>query len=164
MPEQGSGVGSRAAAEAWLRERVIAADYAGGPERRHDTLMERADEWGVARVEAEAVFALAEEEGLDPELGLLLRVSGLGVTELEPITADRVEPGQQQSPPGWVAGADLVPEEAQRERRLRLSFRRLRGLLYPSRSAAEALDRFLSEPDVVEGAYRIGGGPGAPAS
>lgn len=142
-----------AEAKRWLRARVTGIELTGGLERRHETLMERAEDWGVPRVEAEEIYALAEEEGLNPELGLLLLASRLGVTELEPVAVDPVEAGQQQAPPEWVAAADLAPGEAQRERRLRLSFRRLRSLLASSSSAAEAVERFLAEPDVVDGAY-----------
>jgi hypothetical protein len=153
MEEHETRAGEMADAKRWLRARVSGVDLTGGPERRHETLMERAEEWGVARVEAEGVYALAEEERLDPELGLLLLASGLGVRELDEVALDPVERGQQQAPPQWVAGADLAPGEAQRERRLRLSFRRLRSLLGSSSSAAEAVERFLAEPDVVHGAY-----------
>jgi hypothetical protein len=148
--EEHDGTASRAAAgrgcgnEAQLELRR--------PNRLYETLMERAEDWGIPRVEAEAVYALAEEEGLDPELGLLLRAAGLGVRELEPDT-DVLESGLQLPPPEWVAGTDLAPEEARRERRLRLSFRRLRTLLYSGCSAAEAAARFLNEPDVVDAAY-----------
>jgi hypothetical protein len=143
----------RQVAEQWLLERVAMAEGTGGTERRHETLMIRAAEWGVPRVEAETVYALAEEEGADPELALLLRASGLGVAELEPITVDPREPGLQLDPPQMVAGAAVAPVEAQRERRLRLGLRRLRSLLLESSSAVEACERFLAEPDVVEGAY-----------
>jgi hypothetical protein len=150
--EEHDGTAGRAAAKAWLLKRVAELDLEGGPERRHETLMERAEDWGVPRVEAEAVYALAEEEGLDPELGLLVRAAGLGVMEFEP-DVDELESGLQLPPPEWVAGTDLAPEEARRERRLRLSFRRLRTMLASSSSAAEAADRFLHEPDVVDAAY-----------
>lgn len=141
------------AARAWLRAEFAALERRGGPEHRHETLMERAEAWGLPRTEAEKVYALAEEVGLEPELGLLLRISGVGVTELEPVDAMRSDPGQQQAPPEWVEAVDIAPEEAQRERRLRLTFRRMAGLLAASGSAGEALVRFMAEPDVIEGAY-----------
>lgn len=153
MPERSESSRGREAAVAWLLAELAAVERGGGPERRHEVLMERAEGWGLARPDAEAVYALAEDTGLEPELALLLLRSGLGVTELEPVTADPAEPGQQQSPPGWVRAADLAPQAAQRERRLRLSFRRLSSLLAGSGSAAEAVERFASAPDVVEGAY-----------
>jgi len=153
MAEEHENERQREAARAWLRAECAALDGRGGPERRHETLMERAEGWGLPRTDAEQAYALAEESGLEPELGLLLRISGVGVTELEPVDALRPDPGQQQAPPEWVEAADVAPEEAQRERRLRLSFRRMAGLLAGSRSAVEAVARFLAEPDVIEGAY-----------
>jgi len=133
---------------------AAAIDHAGGPERRHETLMERAQSWGVPRQEAEAVYELADEEGLEPELALLLVGTGVGVLELEVGDPALPEAGRQESPPNWVAVSDVAPAEAERERRLRLSFRRLHSLWAASAgSAAEAARRFLAEPDVVEDAY-----------
>lgn len=123
------------------------------PERRHEALMESAAASGLERAEAEAVYALAQEVGLEPELALLLVSSGVGVVELEELATDPERIGIQQAPPDWVADGSVPVAEARRERRLRLSFRRLRGLLEESGSAADALRRFADEPDVAEGAY-----------
>lgn len=126
----------------------------GELERRHEVLLDRAVERdGLDREAAEAAYALSLEEGLEPELGLLLAASGVGVVELAKLETDPEGIGSQQSPPEWVAEADLPVSEARRERRLRLSFRRLRSLLEESGSAADALRRFANEPDVAEGAY-----------
>jgi hypothetical protein len=146
--------GTGAGGVAVLVAGAAALDRERGAERRHETLMERAAELGLERVEAEAIYALAEEEGLEPALGLLLAGSGVGVQELDELAETLPEVGQQQAPPDWVAITDVAPEEARRERRLRLSFRRLQALLAASGgSAVEAVHRFLREPDVVEDAY-----------
>jgi hypothetical protein len=137
-----------------FRRRAEEIARAAEPERRHEVLLDQA----VARdrldpAQAEAVYELALEENLEPEFGLLLAATGVGVVELEALATDPERLGIQQSPPGWVADAGIPPVEARRERRLRLSFRRLRGLLEESGSAAEALRRFANEPDVAEDAY-----------
>lgn len=136
-----------------LRQGVTEVEARGGPERRHETLMERAESRGMDRREAEEVYALALEEGLEPELGLLLAASGVGARELERIERDPSGDGLQQQPPEWVAEGEVPQAEAQRERRLRVSFRRFRSLHEQSGSAAEALERFAAEPDVIEDAY-----------
>lgn len=136
-----------------LRRALAALDARGGPERRHETLMERAESQGLERRSAEEVYLLAEEEGLEPELGLLLAASGVGVRELEPIERDPSGDGLQQQPPDWVTEGEVPRSEAQRERRLRVSFRRFRSHYESSGSAAEALERFAGEPDVIEDAY-----------
>lgn len=136
-----------------LRERLAELEARGGPERRHETLMERAETWGLDRPDAESVYALAEQEGLEPELGLLLVATGVGVRELEPVERDPSGPGLQQAPPDWVADAEVSQDDARRERRMRLSFRRLRGHYESSGSAMEAADRFAAEADVIEDAY-----------
>lgn len=136
-----------------LRERAAAVDAQGGPERRHEPLMERSQAWGLERSEAEDVYALAEEEGLEPELGLLLVASGLGVGELAPVERDPEGSGIQQAPPEWVSAGEVPGAVAQRERRLRVSFRRLRACYEATGSAAEAVHRFAAEPDVIEDAY-----------
>ncbi|HSJ14758.1 MAG TPA: hypothetical protein VK939_10085 [Longimicrobiales bacterium] len=137
-----------------LLARARELDDALEPERRHEVLMERAEARdGMERAEAEAVYALAEEEGLEPELALLLAGSGVGVIELEQPDSDPERLGRQQAPPDWVAEADVPAGEALRERRLRLSFRRLRSLLEETGSASEAVHRLAHEPDVAEGAW-----------
>jgi hypothetical protein len=123
------------------------------PERRHEALMESAAAAGLDRGEAEGIYELAQEVGLEPELALLLVSSGVGVVELKELDSDPEGIGIQQAPPEWVADGSVPVAEARRERRLRLSFRRLRGLLEESGSAPDALRRFANEPDVAEGAY-----------
>jgi len=136
-----------------LRQGAAEVEARGEPERRHETLMDRAQSWGMERRDAEAIYALALEEGLEPELGLLLAGSGVGVRELERIERDPSGDGLQQQPPEWVAEGEVPQAEAQRERRLRVSFRRFRSLREEAGSAADAVERFAAEPDVIEDAY-----------
>ena len=133
---------------------TAAAERGGEWERRHEVLMERAEERdGLERPLAEEIYQLAEEEGLEPELALLLAGSGVGVIELEELDTDPERLGIQQAPPDWIGEAGIPVPEARRERRLRLSFRRLRRLLEETGSAMEAVRRFTLEPDVTEHAY-----------
>lgn len=137
-----------------LLRRVGEAERAGDFERRHEVLVERAIERdGLEREAAESIYALAEEEHLEPELALLVAASGVGVMELEEPDSDPERIGHQQVPPEWVAEGDIPVPEARRERRLRLTFRRLRSLLARTDSATEAVRLLAAEPDVSEGVY-----------
>ncbi|MBR9990989.1 MAG: hypothetical protein KFH98_14600 [Gemmatimonadetes bacterium] len=118
-------------------------------ERRHEALMEWAESGlNLDREYAEQIYALAEEEELEPVYAFHLVQSGLGVRELEEPEQDMDEEAVQQAPPDWVAKDVVEFEDVVLERRLRASFRRLRSHLEDSATAAEAVAEFLREPDV----------------
>lgn len=143
--------------EAASREQLIRAvsSLTGAPhERRHEALMEWAEtELRLERDYAEQIYALAEEEELEPVYAFHLVRSGLGVRELEEPEQDMDEEAVQQAPPDWVAEETVELEDVILERRLRASFRRLRSHLNNSASPADGVRNFLAEPDV--GAVRL---------
>jgi hypothetical protein len=142
------------AAQRCLRDGVDALTGDAATERRHEALMEWAEgELGLDRGWAEDVYALAEEVELEPVYAFLLVRCGVGVTELEPPEQDPDEEAVQQDPPEWV-GADAVElQDLALERRLRGTFRRMRGHLERAASPAAAVEALLAEPDV--GAVRM---------
>ena len=147
------GIDSRGTerSEANAREQLTRAvsSLTGAPhERRHEALMEWAEsELELDREYAEQIYALAEEEDLEPVYAFHLVHSGLGVRELEAPDQD-MEETVQQRPPEWVAEDAVELEDVVLERRLRASFRRLRSHLEQSATASDAITRFLAEPDV----------------
>ena len=147
MEMENGTTGEAAARERLLRE---VSSLTGAPhERRHEALMEWAEsDLGLDRAYAEEIYALANEEDLEPAIAFLLVHSGLGVQELETPEQDMDEEATQQAPPDWVAEDSVELDDVTLERRLRASFRRLRSHLDESAAAAEAVRAFLRAPDV----------------
>lgn len=139
-------------AEAAAREQLIrdVSSVTGAPhERRHEELMEWAEsDLELDRAYAEQIYALANEEDLEPIHAFHLVRSGLGVRELEAPEQDMDEEATQQAPPDWVADDAVELDDVTLERRLRVSFRRLRSHLAESASPAAGVSEFLREPDV----------------
>jgi hypothetical protein len=130
-------------------ERAVRARGADGVERRHEALMEAAvTELGLERADAEQIYALAEEEQLEPIYAFQLVRCGVGVRELERPSQDARESAAQEAPPGWVAMQAVRLDDVALERRLRLSFRRFRGLLETRGDPVAAARAFMAEPDV----------------
>lgn len=136
------------AAQDCLR-RGIAGIGGEGVERRHEVLMEWAEaELGMERAYAEQVYAIAEEEQLEPIYAFQLVRCGVGVRELTPPEQDHaLEEASQQAPPDWVGDETVELDDVALERRLRSSFRRLRHHLEAG-AAAAGVEAFLAEPDV----------------
>jgi hypothetical protein len=147
----GTGTGPAAGAEAGAGERCLLEGMAAAAgatlERRHETVIARAEtELGLARGYLEKVYALAEEEGLEPLYAFVLVRCGVGVRELEaPEPAE--EEATQQAPPEWD-GVEVKLPDVVLERRLRSTFRRLRSHLERTPAPAAAAAAFLAEPDV----------------
>jgi hypothetical protein len=131
-------------------ERAMRELSEDGVERRHEVLMQEAvTELGLELAEAEQIYALAEEEKLEPVFAFQLVRCGVGVRELEPPAQDAEESAAQEAPPSWLATEAVELDDVALERRLRLSFRRFRGLLEDSGGDALAAARaFMAEPDV----------------
>ena len=122
-----------------------------GHQRRRSELVDRAvRDSGMDWSDAERVYDLACEEGLDPALAFELlhcRVLVVGPRNVQPREAgDATE--LEATPPEWIAQPPPPAAEARRERRLRGSFRRLRRLLEERGAPEEALVAFAEEPDV----------------
>jgi hypothetical protein len=130
-------------------ERAVRAHGGAGVERRHEALLDTAvHELGLDRAHAEQIYALAEEEQLEPILAFQLVRCGVGVLELERPSPDAHESASQETPPGWVAAQAVRLDDIVIERRLRLSFRRFRGLLETRGDPVSAARAFMAEPDV----------------
>lgn len=131
-------------------EQGVAELTGSATERRHEALMEWAEiELGLERAFAEQVYALAEEEDLLPVHGFLLVRCGMGVRELEEPEQDGDDFAAQQTPPEWLDEEGVELEDVALERRLRATFRRLRGHLEQSPDAEAAVRAFLADTDVA---------------
>lgn len=143
---------SRGEAAACLLERARELESLQGHERRRAELVDRAVAGSkLSWADAERVFDLAQEEGLDPALAFELLHCGVLVRD------PPVEPGRPEgetlleaTPPEWIQPTSTTaPPDAPRERRLRASFRRLRRLLEERGAPEEALIAYAEEPDVA---------------
>jgi hypothetical protein len=124
-----------------------AADAAERARRRMDVIMEAQDA-GMSPELAEMMYDVAREEGLDPALGYELVCSGLGVAPPPGGVANaESQPASDKYYPTWLLPASPT-DDVLRERMLRLSFRRLRGMLERHGDAEEAFRAYAREPDV----------------
>lgn len=141
-----SGNSADGAIERRLARLIGDADrLAGDGEQRREPLVERAESRGVARAEAERAYDVAVEEGLKPAFGMALVMEGISVRQLGdggmPARASEAEE------PEWI-DTPPSPDKAGRERRLRETFRRLRGFMERESSARRAVSAFAREPDL----------------
>lgn len=131
-----------------LLERVFTTPDGDRPRRREELVELAETRLGLGRSEAEEVYDVARAEGLDPAYAFELVRCGIAVCDFEVPDA---EPIVDTGEPDWV---DERPSAApERERRLRTSFRRLRGLLESSESPEAALDTFVRDPSVDDCGY-----------
>lgn len=122
-------------------------------ERRRVEIMNDAAAAGMSPELAEMLYDIAREERLDPGLGFELVRAGLGVAPpAGGVSNAPVQPTTDKYTPEWL-GAAIGPDELLRERTLRLSFRRLRGLLETYEDPAEAFRAFARESDVEHVGY-----------
>ena len=119
-----------------------------GESRRREHLIEKALQAGISPEFADEIYDVAEEEKIDPAIAFEIVLSGRGVRELaEPVT-ETWEEVQVEAPPAWITPEAPQPTDAARERRLRLTFRRVRSLLESESSTDAALHKFEQQPDV----------------
>lgn len=104
-------------------------------------------EAGHSREYADRIFDLAVEEHLDPAVAFDVVLARLGVRELAEAQPDNWAETQVGAPTAWIEPA-TPPAEADRERQMRLTFRRLRSLVDQHGSTENALATFKREPDV----------------
>lgn len=117
----------------------------GVSEHRRDALVEAAEARGLDRPEVEQAYDIAREVGLDPAYGVAVVLEGVSV---RPLSSPRPDvDASEPNEPGWV-DTPPDPDLAERERRLRQTFRRLRSHLDEQPGLAEALDTFGREPDL----------------
>lgn len=117
----------------------------GHDEHRRDMLVEGAEERGLDRPVAEQAYDIAREEGLDPAYGLALVLDRLSV---QPLASPRPEvETSEPNEPEWV-DAPPEPRLAERERRLRQTFRRFRSHLESAGAPQSATEAFAREPDL----------------
>lgn len=122
-------------------------------ERRRCEIMDDAAQIGMSADLAEMLYDVSREEGLDPDFALELVRSGLGVAPpVEGVTNAVQTPTTDKYMPEWL-GAPVGADELLRERTMRMSFRRLRGLLEQHQDPADALRAFALEPDVEHVGY-----------
>ncbi len=147
-----SGAADRGETAGCLAERARRLEELAGHERRRSEVVERAvAESGLAREEAEQAYDLAREEGVDPALGLELLHCGVLVRGPADADPDRLrrQTVLEEMPPEWLQGPPPADRDVRRERRLRASFRRLRGLLEERGTPEDAVVAFAEEPDVA---------------
>ena len=101
----------------------------------------------VPRSVLERAYDLAREAGLDPALALELVGCGVSVVELDP-DPTVAEQAHSSIPPDWVESPPGDTDVVILERRLRLTFRRLRTLLEREDDLKGAIEAFACEPDV----------------
>jgi hypothetical protein len=146
-----AGIGSAPDAESdRLEDRLArlietADDMCGGDEQRREPLVERAESRGVGRPLAERAYDLAVEERLPPAYGMAVAAAGVSV---QPLDSPRPEVGAVESgEPDWV-DEPPPPHDADVERRLRQTFRRVRSHLEETGTPRDAFAAFAREPDL----------------
>jgi hypothetical protein len=116
-------------------------------------ILEESVQEGVPIELAELLYDIAWEEGLDPAIGFELVRTGLGVGPPPEGVSNVAEvPTADRYLPAWMFPA-TPPDLMLRERMLRVSFRRLRGLLEANDDVDQAFRLFANEPDVGHYGY-----------
>jgi hypothetical protein len=127
----------------------VTSDLGGADELRRDALVARAEARGMARYDAEQAYDIAREESLQPAWGLAVVLEGISV---QPLGSSRPDvDAAEPSEPEWV-DAPPNPRQAERERRLRQTFRRLRSRFAEEADIRAAIDALCADPDLE--AYR----------
>lgn len=122
-----------------------AEELCSDDEHRREPLLQRAEANGVGRGAAERAYDLAVEERLPPSYGIALVAAGVSV---QPLDSPRPDVNAvEASEPEWV---DRPPsrDQADVERRMRQTFRRVRSLLPEARTPRAAFTALADEPDV----------------
>ena len=141
--------GSSALFRAAIEDGITVAEL----DSRRSMILEEAVQEGVPVELAELLYDVAWEEGLDPAIGFELVRTGLGVAPPSGGVSNLAEvPTVDRYLPAWMFPA-TPPDDLLRERMLRVSFRRLRGILEAEENVDEAFRRFANEPDVGHYGY-----------
>jgi hypothetical protein len=135
-----------------LRSRARLLEQVPELERRRVALMEGVSQRsGVRTSVLGQAYDLALEVGLDPVLAL--EIVGCGVAVLELPAAEPEENVSSPQPPAWVAPPLLPPDRLLLERRMRLTFRRMRTALEEHPDLDQAVAAFCAAPDVGPASY-----------
>lgn len=122
-----------------------ADEICAGDEHRREPLVERGEAHGLSRATAERAYDIAVEEELPPALGIAVMAAGISVQPMDspPPDVRATEPAQ----PEWV---DRPPsdQDADYERRMRQTFRRVRSFLTDAPTPREAFAALAHEPDL----------------
>jgi hypothetical protein len=122
-------------------------------ERRRSEIMDDAEAEGMPPELAALLYDIAQEEGLDPGLAFELVRTGLGVAPpADGVSTASDAPAVDKYLPPWMFPPEPT-DHMLRERMLRVSFRRLRGILGEEGDPDAALRRFALEPDVGHYGY-----------
>ncbi len=139
---------------ACLRERAQLLEHIPKLEHRRSNLLEKSHQRSGAPLHVlDRAYDLAGEEGLDPVLALELVGCGIAVIELGP-----KEPGDEAHSltPEFVETITEPLSDIVRERRMRMTFRRMRAALEQSEDLGDAIDKFAGEPDIGAFDYALG--------
>ena len=128
-----------------LRARAFAVGVGERPRRREELVELAEEKLSLPREDAEAIYDISREEGLEPALAFELVRSGLAVCLTPETTGDA--PVIDTGNPQWLEAAPPA-EEADWERRLRATLRRMRGLVEKLNDDDAAFAAFVREPDV----------------
>jgi hypothetical protein len=121
-------------------------------ERRRAELVEGVSQRsGVRPSVLSEAYDLALEVGLDPVLAL--EIVGCGVAVLELPAPEPVENVSSAQPPAWVAPPLQPPDRLLLERRMRLTFRRMRTALEEHPDLDAAVAAFCAALDVGADSY-----------
>jgi hypothetical protein len=118
--------------------------------RRTDLVAGVAERSGASLAALDIAYDRALEEGLDPVLALEL--VGCGVAVLELTEPEPVEGTHTLRPPDWVAPEIEPASEQVLERRMRMTFRRMRSLLEQTGDLEAAIECLSTQVDV--GSFR----------
>lgn len=122
-------------------------------ERRRSEIMDEAEDEGMPPELAGLLYDIAIDEGLDPGIAFELVRTGLGVAPPpDGVSTASEAPAVDKYLPPWMFPPEPT-DHMLRERMLRVSFRRLRGILSEERDPDAALRRFAREPDVGHYGY-----------
>lgn len=121
------------------------------PRRRSELVEEAMHDCGLPWRDAETLYALSLEEGVEPAFAFELVRCGIGVAR--PSEPDAPPERSVGETPDWVAAPPPAAHAVAWERKARQSFRRLRALLETHESPEAALAAFAEEPDVEETDY-----------
>jgi hypothetical protein len=128
----------------------MASGVEDSPRRREESIQRAERELGLDRAFAALVYDTASEERLVPGFAFELVRCGVGVCALEESPGDETT---IEGPPDWLSSEPRTAPPPERERRMRASFRRLRGHLEQSDTPEAAIEAFVAEPDVGECRY-----------